>query len=407
MNKALMSVIIPVFNKWELTEQCLKSIQQHTPQGIVEVIVINNASSDKTELLLDELGKNLFGDFFTSFHNKENMNFGPASNLGAKHAKADLLFFLNNDTILTPNWYLPLLKHTQETKNFGAVGPLLLYPDNTVQHLGVGLSPFNIFHLYANFPHHHPLVKKTRPLNVITGAAFLTPKEVFWKAGGFFEEYKNGFEDVDLCYHIGQMGLKISCVPESVIYHLESQSPGRKTSEKDNHRLINQRIGYKMPIDLHRQALRDGLHICLSEDFDICVILSEEQSRELMHKPQANDIDGLHSLLAENPLWLEGRVKLAKAYTAREEYAKSCVQWVHAIRMRATREYCREILHISLAHKNKVNFDITEKVMASIEEKMASSRIIIKTILKRVYYHNDKYLIDLYEKELAKQKTQT
>uniref|UniRef100_UPI0012EBC515 glycosyltransferase family 2 protein n=1 Tax=Desulfovibrio cuneatus TaxID=159728 RepID=UPI0012EBC515 len=132
-----VSIIIPVMNKWELTKACLESLARHTPAGVAEVIVVDNGSTDETAHALAPLGKQLFGNLFTPIRWEENRNFGPACNAGAEAARAPMLFFLNNDTLLTPNWLPPLLEAFDANPRLGAVGPLLLYENGTVQHMGV------------------------------------------------------------------------------------------------------------------------------------------------------------------------------------------------------------------------------------------------------------------------------
>ena len=131
----LFAVIIPVFNNWGLTRDCLDSLREHTPGDNFEVVVVDNGSVDAGRTELEPLGNSLFPGRFTVVRFEENRNFGPACNAGAHTATASLLFFLNNDTVLTPGWAEPLLDALRADDSLGAVGPLLLYPDNTVQHL--------------------------------------------------------------------------------------------------------------------------------------------------------------------------------------------------------------------------------------------------------------------------------
>ncbi len=113
--------------------------------------------------------KNLFGERFAPIVFPENRNFGPACNAGARASKGALLFFLNNDTVLTPGWFPPLRDAFRDNDSLGAVGPLLLYGDKTVQHLGVSFGTIGPFHLYHDFPADHPVVLKDRDLQCITG----------------------------------------------------------------------------------------------------------------------------------------------------------------------------------------------------------------------------------------------
>ncbi len=308
------SVIIPVFNKWELTVACLRSLREHTPEYDYEVIVADNASSDATFAELPELGNTLFPSRFKRIRFEQNRNFGPACNAAALAAAAPLLFFLNNDTILTPGWAPPLVQALAEDKRLAGVGPLLLYKDGRVQHLGVGFGIRNITHLYRTFPGDHPVARKRRYFQCITAAALLMPAAVFHKHSGFYEEFCNGFEDVDLCLRIHATGKKFSCVPESKIYHLESQTPGRLNSGSSAHnsRLLHTRCGKLYRPDMHLFAREDGFESFINDAFDISCRMREADSTALLQKSEGLPLDEWRNLLGQHPLWLDGRMFVAQ-----------------------------------------------------------------------------------------------
>lgn len=79
MTKPESSIIIPVYNKWNITRICLKNIAAYTPKNKIEVIVVDNASTDETEKGCPFLGKSLFGDAFHYIRNNENRNFAGTS----------------------------------------------------------------------------------------------------------------------------------------------------------------------------------------------------------------------------------------------------------------------------------------------------------------------------------------
>ncbi|WP_338666564.1 glycosyltransferase [Pseudodesulfovibrio methanolicus] len=139
------NVIIPVLNKFFLTRDCLRSLRRHAPEQDMEVLVEDNGSADATAAGLDPLGAELFGDRFRAIHLAENRNFAPACNLGAREAGGRHRFFLNNDTVLPPGWYPPLLEALRG--GCGAAGPLLMYPArgplplDRVRHLRVACQP--------------------------------------------------------------------------------------------------------------------------------------------------------------------------------------------------------------------------------------------------------------------------
>ncbi|OGP74365.1 MAG: hypothetical protein A2Y80_10515 [Deltaproteobacteria bacterium RBG_13_58_19] len=328
-----VSIIIPVFNNWHLTRQCLESLRQHTPGNLFEVLVVDNGSTDGTGTYGPSLGNSLFGPNFRHLRLKRNINFGPACNLGAKESQAPLLFFLNNDTILTPNWWPPLLAGLKAEAQVGAVGPLLLYPGSgpwkdRVQHLGIAVEPqLYPVHLYEYFPHSHPLVRKKRYFQALTGAALLLPKKIFLEFGGFFEGYINGGEDVDLGCHLRQQGKLLSCVTESRIYHLVGQTPGRHLHEKHNGEVLKSRCLHLLIPDLHLFTAGDGYELRLSPWLRPYLILPERRKKILERQLQDPwDLAQCQLLLGKEPVWVEGYEKLAASFEAENDFA-GAVPW--------------------------------------------------------------------------------
>jgi hypothetical protein len=311
MTNYKVSVIIPVYNQWHLTEQCLRSLCQYTFREDIQVIVVDNGSTDDTAGSCGSLGRELFGERFEHVRLDENINFGPGCNLGASRADADFLFFLNNDTLLTPGWLPPLLRAFEVRPDLGAVGPLLLYPDqDRVQHLGVTFTPTNhVTHLYHYFPSTHPVVKRERNLQAITGAALMIPAGVFRRAGWFCEEYRNGYEDLDLCWKIRSLGLTLRCEPVSRVYHLTSQTPGRFNAESHNAHVLARRCQGAFYPDMHRFAHADGYELRLTSTLtaNIVRVRSEVETREF----------GMERLWAEvlaEPLWEAGYERLLELF---------------------------------------------------------------------------------------------
>jgi GT2 family glycosyltransferase/tetratricopeptide (TPR) repeat protein len=225
------SIIIPVWNKRELTEQCLSELSRVTSGISYEVIVVDNHSTDDTASFLDQLS----GDI-QIIRNNENLGFAKACNQGARAARGRFLVFLNNDTIPLNNWLTALVAEVTSHPDVGIVGSKLLYEDDTIQHAGVvfsrdGLMPY---HAYRRFHRDHPAVNQRRVFQSATAACMLIRREIFETVGGFDEGFQNGFEDVDLCLKVGDNGWQIVYQPLSVVYHLESQTPGRKTHEQAN-----------------------------------------------------------------------------------------------------------------------------------------------------------------------------
>lgn len=251
------SIIIPVFNKLDLTRQCLTTLASLTTMPEYEVIVVDNASTDGTAEFLAELG----GDVQV-IRNPDNYGFAVASNQGAKAARGEFLLFLNNDTIPTDGWLNALVDEVECHPEVAVVGSKLLYEDGTIQHAGVAFSRivFTPYHIYRKFPADSPMVNRRREFQCVTAACMLVRRDVFEQVGRFDEGFKNGFEDVDLCLKIRDQGWHIMYRPDSVVYHLESQTAGRKSHDTDNARRLLERWSHKWWIpDEDALYLSDGL----------------------------------------------------------------------------------------------------------------------------------------------------
>ena len=312
---ARVSVIIPVWNLWPMTAASLRSLAAHSAGENMEVVVVDNASTDATVAELEPLGRALFGASFRVLRMAENVGFARGCNAGARACNGDLVFFLNNDTTVTPGWLPPLRAALLASERMGAVGPLLLYPDTTVQHCGVCISPFSTLgHLYEHFPGKYPAARNRHPLQAITGAAMLLRRTVFADCGGFHEEYRNGFEDVDLCFTLRARGLKLAVESAGVIFHHTSQTPGRFDHDTHNSQVLLRRYAHSLRPDLHLLAALDGYRLCLGPTlkFWLALPVEEEQRRNRELGGENFCEDRCRRELEREPLWRGGWLLLAE-----------------------------------------------------------------------------------------------
>ena len=285
-----VGIVIPAWNLWEkMTLPCLMSLVEYTNIQDIHVYLVDNASIDETCTHAEKMGQSLFGkEHFTYIKNSENMGFAIACNQGAKEAQKDgheFILFLNNDTIVTENW-LPPLVNALDNPRVGMVGPLLVYPDTyLVQHCGVAFNPFReVRHLYHFFPHVHEKVNIMRKHKLISGAVLLCRTKDFFVCGMFYEGYKNGMEDLDLCCVFLQHGFIHQIVPKSLVVHHESQTPGRLQNDilNKNIQLFHQRN--TISLDCHLYYAQDGYVPAITKDYNFYVRLSEESEKNLIKK---------------------------------------------------------------------------------------------------------------------------
>ena len=318
-----ISCIIPAWNLWETTRTCLHSLAEHSQGEDIQVIVVDNGSTDATREALAPLGEQLFGSRFTALRLPENQGFARGCNAGARAADGEALFFVNNDITFTPGW-LPPLREALSLPHVRAVGPLLLYPDGTCQHCGVSFSPlYTLCHLYEGFPGDHPALRRVHPLQALTGAALLLPRAVFQEAGGFHEGYRNGYEDLDLCLNLHSHGAKLRLAGQSLLYHHTSRTPGRFDRDKENAALFSSRWGEKIQPDLHIQAAVDGYEVRLGPTGRTYLILPPARMQALEADAATMTVEDGIRLLREEPLWLGGWRRLADLLQRQGEEARA------------------------------------------------------------------------------------
>ena len=238
-----VSIIIPTFNNWHYTEKCLNSILTNRyNKSPYEIIIVDNASVDETRKMLNPLlqkHKNI-----KIILNESNLGFSKANNIGAKAALGEYLLFLNNDTVVIDSWLDEMVAGCENFENVGIVGAKLLYEDKTIQHAGVAITdspdPIMPYHIFKGKNTNIPAANTYKYYQAVTGACLLISKKIFAKVDGFDEEYKNGYEDVDLCFKVGKLGKKILYTPKATVIHYESKTSGRFDYVQHNtERLLN------------------------------------------------------------------------------------------------------------------------------------------------------------------------
>ncbi len=224
-----VSIVIPVFNRVDLTRQCLAALEANTPAGQYEVVVVDNASSDGTAEFL--AAQQAVKPWLKVCTNSENAGFSRACNQGAAAALGREILFLNNDTEPRAGWLEAMTSTLDADPSVVAVGSKLLFPDETVQHAGVALfddrqqpDPLLARHIYYKRKSEDPAVNVAMEYQALTAACVLIRREAFETARGFDEGYWNGYEDIDLCLRLGAAGARLVYQPKSVVVHHESQS---------------------------------------------------------------------------------------------------------------------------------------------------------------------------------------
>ena len=223
----LVSVIIPTYGKLEYTLPCLASIAANLPYTKFEVIVVDDFSPDNScEILSKIKGIRLL-------RNEQNQGFIRSCNAGAKAAKGKYLYFLNNDTEVTPDWMDALLQTFEDFPRTGLVGSKLIYPDGKLQEAGGIIWQDGSAWNFGRFKDPQlPVYNYAREVDYCSGASIMVPKALFDELGGFDEHYLPAYaEDSDLALKIRAKNYRVIYQPLSTVIHYEGITSGTDTTQ--------------------------------------------------------------------------------------------------------------------------------------------------------------------------------
>ncbi|MBN3525574.1 glycosyltransferase family 2 protein [Paenibacillus apiarius] len=224
------SIIIPTYNKAELLEQCIASIQKHTKVPY-EIIVVDNASTDSTpQYLYRHTGQ-------IRFHIHEiNRGFSGAINTGLMMAKGRTICLLNNDILVTPNWLSNLLNCLDSDTSIGMVGPVTNYISGE-QQIPVPYEKIEDMYTFGA-KHNVPNAGKWQGIDRLVGFCLLFRRELFEATGFFDEGFEIGnFEDEDYIVRVRLNRRKLVIARDTFIHHFGSASMkalGDKFQEVNN-----------------------------------------------------------------------------------------------------------------------------------------------------------------------------
>lgn len=222
-----VSIVIPVYGKFDYTYTCLKSISRCSPKCRYEIIVVDDCSIDESFEKLKKI-KNI-----KLLRNDKNKGFIDTCNFGAANARGEYLYFLNNDTEILNDTIDALMATFTNNADVGLVGSKLLYPDGTLQEAGGIIWKDGSGWNYGRYQdRNRPEFEYMRSVDYCSGASIMITKKLFDELGGFDTRYRPAYyEDVDLAFKVRQKGLCVLYQPKSVVIHYEGISSGTNTSE--------------------------------------------------------------------------------------------------------------------------------------------------------------------------------
>jgi GT2 family glycosyltransferase len=243
-----VSLIVPTRDGLHLLRQCVDSILSRTTYKNYEIVIVDNQSADQaTHDYFDEISRH---PKVTVLRYDEPFNYSALNNFAASQTSGELLGLINNDIeVITPDWLEEMVGHALRP-DVGAVGAMLYYPDNTIQHAGVVLGVHGVAaHAYCGKPRGFPgqmgRALLVQQLSAVTAACLVVRRAVFDEIGGLNEALQVAFNDIDFCLRLVSKGYRNIWTPFAELYHHESATRGYEDSQEKRRRFQGE-VDYMM-----------------------------------------------------------------------------------------------------------------------------------------------------------------
>ncbi len=231
-----VSILIPTTAREQLIGTCLDSLLKITSYPDFEVLIAVSAANlalPERAALLDAFRRDARVRVLA--YEDRPFNYSWVNNWMAGQSRAPVICFLNDDVEITQGSWLEKLVARLQLERVGAVGPMLYYPDDTIQHAGVilgmgGVAGHQFSRVTRGTTGYFGRAMLEQDLSCVTAACMAVRRAVFDQLGGFKETFPVAFNDVDLCLRMRAAGWRIIWTPTVELYHHENASLGRHDS---------------------------------------------------------------------------------------------------------------------------------------------------------------------------------
>lgn len=236
----MLSIVIINYNQKNLTKVCLEGILKIAPKINYEIIVVDNASTDGSQEVIENFKFQISN--FKFVLNDQNKGFAAGCNSGIRKSSGKYILILNPDVVVLEGSIEKLYEFMEENKEVGIVGPKLLNPDKTTQlscyrypawyipilrrtFLGrLNWAKKKLAHyLMTDFDH-----QEAKEVDWLLGACLMIRKEMLEKIGLFDERFFLYFEDIDLCRRAKINGWQVYYLPSSEMFHYYQRTSARQ-----------------------------------------------------------------------------------------------------------------------------------------------------------------------------------
>lgn len=231
----LVSIIVPTRDRVDLLKSCIRSVLDETSYVPLEIILVDNQSQERETL---EYFKSLATESRVRvIRYDQPFNYSRINNAAAAQARGSVLCLLNNDiTVITPNWLEEMVGHACRP-DVGAVGAMLYYPNDAIQHAGVIIGAHGVAaHAYAGhmrgYPGHMGRARLVQEVSAVTAACLVVSRDAFDAVGGLDPELAVAFNDIDFCLRLRAAGYRNIWTPFAEMYHHESATRGHENTQE-------------------------------------------------------------------------------------------------------------------------------------------------------------------------------
>ncbi|MGY0505575.1 glycosyltransferase [Luteimonas sp. e5] len=242
----LVSVIVLTYNNWAYTRECLRSIEEYSDYPNLEVIVVDNASSDETR---EELQRwmdegSCAGHSRRLILNNDNLGFSAGNNIGMQVSKGEYIVILNNDTHVTPGWVRGLLSPLRTNPDVGLVGPVTNNIGNEAKIDITYDSMTDMLELSGEYTRRHAGI--SFDIDTLAFFCVMMSRATYEKVGPLDEEFGVGFfEDDDYCRRVEKLGLRKLCLEDVFVHHHLSASFDALRAERKKELFLTNKEKYE------------------------------------------------------------------------------------------------------------------------------------------------------------------
>ncbi len=243
----LVSLIVPTRDNYDILHKCINSIVEKTLYSNYEIIIVDNETTcAQTLRYFDEIKQNPKIRILEYHH---PFNYSSINNFAVEHTKGEFIGLINNDVeLISEGWLSEMVSHALR-ETIGAVGAMLYYDNDTIQHAGVVLGIGGVAgHSHKNFKRgsdgYFSRLKIIQNFSAVTAACLVVKKSIYEEVGGLDEANLSvAFNDVDFCLKLIEKGYSNVWTPYVELYHHESVSRGADDNLEKVQRM-NKEINY-------------------------------------------------------------------------------------------------------------------------------------------------------------------